>query len=476
MIGVFFRHPTPLKRVPRPRFNIEAKELFAKATNVNFERQSYFTPSAPISPLKASTCDAVIPCPDSMKVPERVEQAQLTTFSDNLRVSPVPQSAEPQIQTCPLISVSAFQEGRPVQQQYATSLASHTAPYQEQHIPAYESKSARSNYSELSMDRPQPTWGAMPFEQQQLSEHMDTDLDFPTSLMHRPEQYASTQESAVPACSPFHVPQDRSFDALQSQFSNVASGRSFSYSQPVLQCTSISPIANCQEVLFPPSPQCMPPREPFSTGQCAPQWTTPYPQPATMALVSQTHIIQPLQDVSATETFSFIIDPDTAIPHFAFSERPALATSACSGYTECGSIGDMLLDGNHVPQPVSVEDDYAPTQPIGQKVCSPQKLPTSDHQPEVVPRASPPIDSVKAKGEMATSVADPAVTNRMTADDKHNNGSSSDSDTSDSDYTESSEEDSSDSDDSSSSEDDEEDTSAAIAGPSKVDKGKGKAP
>lgn len=60
----------------------------------------------------------------------------------------------------------------------------------------------------------------------------------------------------------------------------------------------------------------------------------------------------------------------------------------------------------------------------------------------------------------------------MIADDKH--GSSSDSDTSDSDYMESSSEDDSDSDDS--SEDDEGNVSAPIAGPSKVDKGKGKAP
>jgi hypothetical protein len=55
-----------------------------------------------------------------------------------------------------------------------------------------------------------------------------------------------------------------------------------------------------------------------------------------------------------------------------------------------------------VSQPVSV--NYAPTQPIGQNVRSPQRLPVSDRQPEVVPQASPPIDSVKAKGEMATSV------------------------------------------------------------------------
>jgi hypothetical protein len=63
----------------------------------------------------------------------------------------------------------------------------------------------------------------------------------------------------------------------------------------------------------------------------------------------------------------------------------------------------------------------------------------------------------------------------VTADDKHDDGGSSDSDSSDSDYTESSSEDDSDSDDSGSSEDGEEGASAAIAGPSKVDKGKGKA-
>lgn len=138
------------------------------------------------------------------------------------------------------------------------------------------------------------------------------------------------------------------------------------------------------------------------------------------------------------------------------------------------STGDMSLDGNHVSQPVSV--DYAPAQLIDQNARSPETLPvSSDHQPEVVPQPTPPVNSVKSKGEMATSIADPDVTDRMTADDKKDNGSSSDSDTSDSDYTESSE-DSSDSDDSSSSEEDEENASAPVAGPSKVDKGKGKAP
>ena len=410
MIGVFFRHPTPLKRVPRPKFSIESKELLARAPNVNFERLSYLTSSAPISPLKTSTCDSVIFCPDSMKVPERAEQTNLTTTSsDNLRVSPVPQSAKPQVQMRPWLSVSASQEERSIQQEYAQSRAFHTASYQEQHIRVYESKLpvlARSNDSELSMDCPQPTWGAMAFEQQQLSEHMVTDLDFPTPFMHGLEQYASALESAVPACSPFHVPQDRFPDALQSQFCDVASrfsssGRSFSYGLPVLQCTSIYPITNRQEVLLPPSPQCIPPREPFSTDSCVPKWTTSYPLPATMTLVSQPHILQPLQHVSATETFPFIIDPDTAT-HFTFSEQPAPATPACSGHAECVSTGDMLLDGNHMSQPVSV--DYAPTQPIGQKVRSPPRLPASDRQPEVIRQASPPVDSVKAKGEIVTSV------------------------------------------------------------------------
>ena len=465
MIGVFFRHPSPLKPTPRPRFNIDTKALSARATNVKFECLSFSAPSPPISPLKASTCDSVISCPDFMKTSERVEQTQLTKSSDTLRLSHVPQREEPQILMRPWRSVPGFQQERPIQQQRTQFAALNTAQCQEHYIPVYESKlmvSAPSNDSELSMHRLQLTRDHMASDQQQLSEHMDIDLDFSPSLMHRPEQYAPSLGSAVPTCPPFHLPQDRFTSALQPQFSNAApefssSGHSLSYGPPVLQCISALPITDRREELFPPSPQCMPPSEPFPTGPCAPKWTTSY-SPLAMG----------------TETFSFIVDPDTATPHFAFSQQPAGATSTWSGYTECVSPGDMSLDGNHVSQTVSV--DYAPTQLIDQNARSPETLPVPfDHQPEVVPQPTPPVNPLKSKGEMATSIADPDVTDRMTADDKKDNGSSSDSDTSDSDYTESSE-DSSDSDDSSSSEEDEEDASAPVAGPSKVDKGKGKAP
>jgi hypothetical protein len=52
---------------------------------------------------------------------------------------------------------------------------------------------------------------------------------------------------------------------------------------------------------------------------------------------------------------------------------------------------------------------------IDQNARQPRTLPVSlsDHQPEVIPRASSPVDMVKAKGEITTSVSDPEVTDVM---------------------------------------------------------------
>ena len=131
-------------------------------------------------------------------------------------------------------------------------------------------------------------------------------------------------------------------------------------------------------------------------------------------------------------------------PYFGFSQHLALANSTCSSQAECISTGDMPLDESHdVSQPVFA--DHALMPPIYQNVHQPQTLPvsSSDHQPEV--------HVVRIRRVYM----------------------------SDSDYMESSSEgDSEFDDDSGSSEDDEEHISApiAVAGPSKVDKGKGKAP
>ncbi len=73
----------------------------------------------------------------------------------------------------------------------------------------------------------------------------------------------------------------------------------------------------------------------------------------------------------------------------------------------------MSLDVNHdVSQPVFA--DHALMLPIDQNHHQPQTLPvsSSDRQSEV-PRPSSPVDTAKAKGEMATSVTDLEVTNAM---------------------------------------------------------------
>jgi hypothetical protein len=412
MIGVFFRHPSPIKAIPRPRFNIETRALSSSANNVSFERPSHSIPLVPISKRRASTCGSVISSPDFMKAPERVEQIQ-SQSTQSLELPPLSQRPEPQILMRPWLSVASQEEG-PIHLQYTQLPAFHAAPYQEQRIPVYEQQltvSAPSNISESLMDCPQPPRVAMACEQQQQSEHMDIDFHCPPSLMHGLEQHASTLESDLPACSPFHLPQGHP-DASQSQFSNVSSlGRSFSYGPPVLQCTSPLPVADLQEGFSLPSPQCIPSGEPFPADLCAPKWTT-YPPPATMTLVSQPHIIWP-QGINATETFAFNVYPDTAIPHFDFSRQLAPTTSTYSGHTECMTTEDMSLDGNHVSQPVGA--DRAPTQLIDQNVRRPPTRPTSssDHQPEAVPRPTAPVDSVKVKGEPATSVADPEVTDTM---------------------------------------------------------------
>jgi hypothetical protein len=411
MIGVFLHHPRS-RPVPRPESKMMTRASSASVTNINFKRASFSATLTPIPPLKAG--DSVTSCPDVLKVPERVEQIQLAQSSDDV-LPLVPRRSEPEILMRPWVSVSASQGQRPIQPQYTQLPVLHAAPNQEQHIPVYDPQltvPALSNAPEVSMDYPQLLLDSMTFQQQQLSEAMDIDLDCPQSLMHRLQQYySSTTESAPPACPQFHPLQNQFTNASQSQFTNAvsgfsSSGRSFSYGPPMLQC-SWAPHSRGEPSL--PSPQ-----EPFPVGSCAPEWTSSYPPPATTTHASQPHVIQPLQDVNATKTFAFNVHPDTATPYFGFSQQMAPANPTRSSHAECISTGDMSLDENHdLSQPVSA--DHVQMQLIDQNVHQAQTLPvsSSDHQPEVVPRPSSPVDTVKAKGEMATSVSDREVTDVM---------------------------------------------------------------
>jgi hypothetical protein len=124
-------------------------------------------------------------------------------------------------------------------------------------------------------------------------------------------------------------------------------------------------------------------------------------------------VIQPLQDINATETFAFNVHPDTT-PYFGFPQQLAPTNPTRSSRAECISTGDMSLDENHdLPQPVSA--DHVQMQSINQSAHQPQTLPvsSSNQQPEVVPRSSSPVDTDKAKGEMATRVSDLEVTDIM---------------------------------------------------------------
>lgn len=389
------RHPSRLKPVPRPQLNIMARALSASDTNINLKRITSAT-FTPIPPLQ--DCDSVISCPGVVKVPERVEQIQLAQSSGDI-LPLARRRTEPEILMCPWISVSASQGDRPVEPKYTQLPVLHVAPHQERHNPAQLTVPALSNAPELSMECPQ-LLESITFQQQQLLEDMDIDLDCPQSLMHGLQQYSSsTTDTLSPACPQFHPLQNEFTNAPQSQFpdavSGFSSGRSFSYGPHIPQCT--------WEPHSWGDPSLLSPQEPFSVGSCAHEWASLCPSPATMTLVSQPHVIQSLQDVSTTETFTFNVHPETPTPNFGFSQQLALANTTRSSHAECISTGNMSLDEKHdLLQTVS--PDHVQMQLIGQNVHQPQTQPVSlsDHQPEIVPRPSSPVNTVKAKGEIAT--------------------------------------------------------------------------
>jgi hypothetical protein len=402
MIGVFFRHPSLVKPVSRPQSNSVTRALSSPATNKNSERTSFSSTLVLIPPLKDR--DSITSCPDVVEVPGRFEQIQLAQTSDDV-LTLVSRRSEPETLIGPWISVSASEGQRPT----------HAGPYQEPHIPAYEPQLTTvptvSSAPEVSMDCPQPHLDSMTFQQQQSSEAMDIDLDCPQSLMHRLRPYSSsTTESASPACPQYLPLQNQFSNASQSQFTNdvsgfSSSGRSFSYGSPMLPSTWAP--QTWEEPLL-PSPQ-----EAFPTGLCAPEWTSSYTWPATITRASQP-VIQPLQDINATEMIAFNVHPDTATPYLDFSQQLAPINSTRSSYAECISTGDMSPDENHdLSQPVSV--DHVQMQAIDKNAHQPQTLPVSspNHQPEVVPPSSSPVDTVKAKGEMATRVSNLEVTDVM---------------------------------------------------------------
>lgn len=395
MIRVFFRHPSRFKSVPRPRSNIMARALSASTTNINIKRPSFSTTSPPIPPPE--NCDSVISCPDVVRVPEQVEQIQLAQSLDDV-LPLVPRRSESEVLMRPWISLSASQGQLPIQPQYTQFPVLHATPYQKRHIPVYEPipVPTLSNTPEVSMDCPQPLLDSMTFQQQQSSDAMDVDLDCPQSLMNRLQQYlSSSTESALPTFPQFHPLQNQFINTSQSQFTNAVPGfsssaRSFSYDPPTLQCTW-APHSQGEPSL--PLPQ-----EPFPVGSRVPERTSSHPPPATMTHVSQPHVIQPLQDVNVTDALAFNVHPDAASPYFGFPQQLGPANPTSSSRPECISTGDTSFDDNHeLSQAVSA--DHVQMEPIDQKV-QPQTLPvsSSDHQPEVVPRHSSPVNTVKAKG------------------------------------------------------------------------------
>ena len=375
------------------------RALSASGTNINLKRIISSATLAPIPPFK--DYDSFISCPGVVKVPERVEQIQLAQPSDD--IFPLDRRrTEPEILMCPWISVSASQGELFVEPQYTHLPVLHVAPHQERHNPVQLPVTALSNAQELSKEYPQ-LLESMTFQQQQLSEDMDIDLDCPQPLIHGLQQYStSTTDTVLPACPQFHPLQNQFPDASQSQFTDAVSGfspsgRSFSYGPvpgpPMPQCTWAH--HSWADPLL-PSPQWQSP-----VGSCAPEWTSLCPSPAAMTLVPQPNVIQPLQNISTTETFACNVHPEIAIYNFGFSRQLAPANITRSAHAECISTENMSLDEKHnLPQPVSA--DHVQTQLIGQDIHQPQTqaVSSSNDQPKVVPRPSSPVNTVEAKGEI----------------------------------------------------------------------------
>ncbi|KAI0291105.1 hypothetical protein BC826DRAFT_508334 [Russula brevipes] len=312
---------------------------------------------------------------------------------------------------------------------------------------------------ELSVDDPEPPFeDAMAVEQQQLSVPME--LDCPQRDMPGP-LHTQALELSLPAIPSFQISQDQSItgkfaEAPQSPFTNYTQGFSsspcpFPYASSMPQCVTAPSASSYQESMLP--------KEPFSAVPYPPDWPRDH-QPATITTsVLQPHIAWPFQDFKATETFTFNILPDHAIPHFDFSRPSAPDATPCDDQTDF-IMKDVPLDVD-APRPTSTELEPAPTLLAPKRL--PETLPVSMFQQpsEVTARPSSPADSARAI----------AGDDDRHSDTKSSDSDSDDSDTSDSDseYSDSEGSDSSSDDDSDSgsgSPDDDKDA-ATVTGPSK---------
>ncbi|KAH9993498.1 hypothetical protein BJV74DRAFT_367962 [Russula compacta] len=454
IVGILFHYPPPRKPVLRRRFNIKTRALSARTTNINFNPLPHSTPSASISSISSptsATCGSVISSPDvinaleqresfssgsappSMRVEylsrtcEAIEQTQSTQRPENAQLHYESQPSKPSFVMRPRFFISGGQEQQPIPPHYTQFPTSRTEPsYQKQHFSVYNPQStvpAPSNASELLSECIETDLDMMnfqDFQQQQVSDRMDLDCpQLPTlERLHRPlaqEQYTSSSlESTPPAFSSFRPPlhqfaNGQSADAPQSWFPSDASrfsssGCSSPHAPPELECIMAPPSASTPTGTSLPPPQPIATEQPAPAVPYAPEWTR-YQPPATLASVSQYHIVPLLQAPNATETLTFNVLPDTATPQFDFSCHAVSAIEPCSDHTEFMSTGDVSLDTYHAWQ--RQRDSAEDAQSLGPSIQLSQTLPAPTFRPlpEVIIRPPSPADSVRAIGEITTSLS-----------------------------------------------------------------------
>jgi len=370
---MLFRYSPYHKPSPRPRFSVETT------------RAEY----------PAGVCQVI-------------EQNQFSGCPEDVHLPNLPQPSEPSILPRPQPFVSTSWEAQHFQVQYKSHAFRATA-HQEQRIPVDEPEltvPTLSNAAEGWFGRPAPALETMCSQSQQLSEPMD--LDCPQQLIPEPlpaplaqGRCGSAQELSPAAFSPFNPSQGllglKQFSGAP-QSHPLASDRSSPSALPVLEFTSTPPATSHQGEASLASPQLIPPREPspFVAGgtQC-------YQPPMITTHVAQPYFAQLLQDQTATETFTFAHLPDSAIPHFDFSNQTAPETQSCSNPAEINASDNT----NCMGQSVSVEN--VATQSLDQDNDTPRApLASSFPQPQqVIPYPSSPADSVRLMGELVTVVA-----------------------------------------------------------------------
>jgi len=369
----------------------------SSSSNVDFERPSRST-------LWASTFTSVLPWPDFAKTQNKAEQIQFIYFPEKVQLPYSPQLPHPPIPTHPQFIISGLQDERLIQSRSTPFSAFHSSLYSEQHISVCEPRLTvpeLPNTSGPSLSRPEPPPSSMAL-QQQPSEHMD--VDHPRQLIPEPAQAQGQQVSLAFDLFPpaYTVTQDqfslRQFsDAQQSQCSNYAPGsssphRSFPYSPPMVEHISAAPAASDQEGHALPS---IPPVLTTSVSQ------------------SHWHVNQPLQDRNVTEPPAFDVLPETATTYVDLSLfHPAATPPPYSEYSESTYARGMLSDMSTAWHAATAE--YAPPQPLVQNipptVTPPARTSSPRQQPESIRRPPSPADSVRAIGEITTSIVSPDTT------------------------------------------------------------------